>query len=91
MSAVLFNIGIEQVCRGTSTYQDGVHEAHSLLARGQSLLVDAVQHRREDGRGSAGATDEDLHAVVDDDDIVTDSADVGVSTAADVVDAALGD
>ena len=68
-----------------------VNKTHSLLSSRQTLLIDTVEDRRKDWRRSGSTTDELRSAVEEDDDIVTDGADVGVAAAGDVVETALGD
>lgn len=68
-----------------------VDKANSLLASSETLLVDSVEDRSKHWCRSTGSTDELGNAVVEDDDVVADGADIWVATTTDVVDAACSD
>ena len=69
--------------------QGWVDEADNALASGQTLLVDAVDDRSDDGGTGTGARRR-LEVTFDEDvDVVTNGRDIGVCSAPAVVDTAV--
>ena len=72
------------------THQNRIHKPHGALTSRNPLLIDTIEHAREDRRRRAGAADQDGAAAEPDDDVVADGRDVRVAAAGAVVDAAVG-
>ena len=76
---------------GQKAYQSRVHEAHGRLSDRNPLLVDTVDDGRKDGRRCRGTANEGRLPVEDDSHVVANGREIRISTAAAVVDAAVGD
>ena len=89
-----FGVGIlENVLAGCfgkrvemETYQNGVHEADNGFASSETLLVDTVQNGSENWSRGGSSTLEDGLALVEDDNVVSDSSHIRISTTSPVED-----
>lgn len=70
--------------------QSRVHEADSALTSFETLVIDTSQNGCEDWCSCGGTTDKSWSTLVEDQDIVADGRDIGVTTAVAVVDTATG-
>lgn len=68
------------------TYQNGVHEADDGFASSETLFVDTVQDGSEDWSRGGSSTLEDRLALVEDDNVVSDSSHIRISTTSPVED-----
>lgn len=75
-------------CSLRETYQSRVNKTNSRLPSRDPLLIDPVQERRKDRARSRSPTNKSRKTLIEDDDVVANSADIGIPSSSRIVDTA---